>query len=146
MAQPFSSLPRFAPLAVALSLVSGVALAQPFGGTAGEARGGPSGAELARLHAALKIGAAQEGAWRGFVDASQPDPQQQARERSAEDMLPTLTAPQRVDLSIAVMQADLDTLRRRGAALKTFYATLTPAQKAIFDRETRPGEDDGEGR
>ena len=55
-------------------------------------------------------------------------------------MLPTLTAPQRVDLSIDAMEADLDSLRERGRALKAFYATLTPAQQATFDRQTLPSE------
>ena len=122
----------------------GAALAQPpgYGGPPGRSFG-PSDSsqqpsELASLHAALHITAAQEGAWRAFVAATQPDPQQQARERTAEQMLPRLTAPQRVDLSVDAMEADLDSLRARGRALKAFYATLTPAQQATFDRQTLP--------
>ena len=51
-----------------------------------------------------------------------------------------LRSPQRVDLSIAAAEADLQTLRERGAALKAFYAVLTPGQQAIFDRRTLPDE------
>lgn len=120
-----------APLSLALV---GPALAQPYGGS----YGGDAQDQLRSLHAALRITAAQEDAWRDFVAASQPDPQQQARQRAAQAMLPGLTAPQRVDLSIAAMQADLATMRQRGAALKAFYATLTPAQQSTFDRETLP--------
>ena len=136
------------PLALALSLAAGAALAQPpgYGGPPGRSYGpsdpGGQPSELASLHAALHITAAQEDAWRAFVAASQPDPQAQARERAAEQMLPTLTAPQRVDLSVAAMQADLDTMRERGRALKAFYATLSAAQQATFDRETLPRDED----
>jgi periplasmic protein CpxP/Spy len=127
------------------------AFAQPYGQSApyggqyprpaqptGQAYGDDRQSELATLHAALKITAGQEGAWRDFVAASSPDAQQQARERSAQQMLPGLTAPQRVDLSIAAMEADLDSFRARGRALKAFYATLTPAQQRVFDRQTLP--------
>lgn len=140
-------LARFAvPICLVSVLAGGAALAQPpgYGGPPGRSFG-PSDSsqqpsELASLHAALHITAAQEGAWRAFVAATQPDPQQQARERAAEQMLPTLTSPQRVDLSVDAMEADLDSLRARGRALKAFYATLTPSQQATFDRQTLPRE------
>jgi len=147
MIAPRSSVRSFAlSLAAALALTgfglsAGASLAQPmgYGGPPGPGHGRSAGAEagdLQRLHAALHITAAQEDAWRAFVAASGPDPQQQARERSAQAMLPKLTSPQRVDLAIAAMQADLDTMRQRGEALKAFYATLTPDQQKIFDRES----------
>ena len=130
--------PLAAGLIIAGALCASPALAQPGG------YGGGGQDSLHSLHAALHITAAQEDAWRAFEAASQPDPQQQARERAAQEMLPGLTAPQRVDLSIAAMQADLATMRQRGAALKAFYDTLTPAQRATFDRETLPRAE-GEG-
>lgn len=89
------------------------------------------------LHDALHLTPAQQEAWRAFA-ASTQDAEQAARDRSAQEMLPTLSAPRRVDLSIAVARADLDALERRGAALKAFYGQLTPAQQATFDRETAP--------
>jgi hypothetical protein len=94
---------------------------------------------FASLHDALRLTAAQEPAWETFKAASQPNADQAARARAAQSMLPRLTSPQRVDLSIAAMQADLETLKARGAALKSFYATLTPAQQQVFDRQTAPG-------
>jgi protein CpxP len=90
------------------------------------------------LHDALRLTAAQEPGWEAFKSASTPNADQAARARAAQSMLPRLTSPQRVDLSMAAMQADLETLRARGAALKAFYATLTPAQQQIFDRQTLP--------
>jgi len=96
------------------------------------------GADLYSLHDALHLTAAQEPAWQTFKAASQPNADQAARARAAQAMLPHLTSPQRVDLSLAAMQADLDTLKARGAALKAFYAALTPTQQQIFDRQTVP--------
>ena len=98
------------------------------------------GPDLHRLHDALNLSASQEEGWNVFQAASQPDPQDEARDRTAAQMMSGLHAPQRVDLSIAAMKADLDTLERRGGALKTFYATLSPAQQTVFDRETEPRE------
>ena len=98
------------------------------------------GPNLQNLHDALHLNTSQEPAWQAFAAASRPDPQQAARARAAESMLPHLTAPQRVDLSIAAMEADLQTMKERGAALKSFYATLSPGQQQIFDRETLPNQ------
>ena len=92
--------------------------------------------DLNDLRDALHLTPAQQSAWRDFAAANAPDADREARERSAEEMLPKLPAPRRVDLSIAVAKADLESLERRGAALKAFYAQLTPTQQAIFDRET----------
>ena len=97
---------------------------------------GAQSQQLNDLRDALHLTAAQQAAWRDFAAASAPDAERDARERSAEEMLPKLPAPRRVDLSIAVAKSDLESLERRGAALKAFYAQLTPAQQAIFDRET----------
>lgn len=97
-------------------------------------------ANLADLRNALHLTADQQDAWRDFAAASGEDAGRQARERSAEEMLPTLSAPRRIDLSIAVARAELESLERRGAAVKAFYAVLTPSQQAIFDRKTAPHE------
>ena len=96
------------------------------------------GPDLHRLHDALNLSAAQEEAWNTFQAASQPNPQDEARDRTAAQMMPGLHAPQRVDLSIAAMKADLDEMEQRGAALKTFYGVLSPAQQTTFDTETTP--------
>jgi len=94
--------------------------------------------QVQSLHDALHLSAAQEDAWRTFQTAIAPDSDQAARDQSAAQMMPTLSAPRRVDLSIAVLQADLATLERRGAALKVFYATLSQQQQKIFDQQTAP--------
>ena len=96
------------------------------------------GPDLQGLHDALKLSASQEEGWNAFQAATLPDADQAARQRNAAELMPTLTAPRRVDLSIAAMQAYLQAFERRGAALKAFYATLTPAQQAVFDNQTAP--------
>ena len=116
----------FAPALVALALCAAApaALAQ--------------GSNLQGLHDALHLNVSQEDAWRTFQAASEPNADQAARARAAQSMLPHLTSPQRVDLSIAAMQADLETMRARGAALKAFYAVLSSGQQQIFDSQTLP--------
>ena len=66
------------------------------------------------------------------------DPQEMARQRDADAKMPGLTGPQRMDLAISMAEANLAGMRRRGDALKTFYATLSPEQQKIFDRDTLP--------
>ncbi|HEY5410663.1 MAG TPA: Spy/CpxP family protein refolding chaperone [Caulobacteraceae bacterium] len=116
---------------IGLALIAAMVLGQA-------AHAQSQGPDLHRLHDALNLSAAQEEAWNTFEAASRPDPQDAARERSAASMMPALHAPQRVDLSVAAMQADLDALERRGAALKTFYGVLSPEQQTAFDKETAP--------
>jgi hypothetical protein len=118
------SLAFAAPLLAAISLAAGAWAQTP--------------SNLTQLHDALQLSPTQQNAWTNFSAASQSDGQQEARDRTAEAMLPTLTSPQRVDLSLAAMRADLQTAEQRGAAVKAFYATLTPGQRATFDRETAP--------
>jgi hypothetical protein len=117
----------------------GAGLAVMILASAGHAQ--PSNAQssnMQSLHDALHLSATQEIAWHTFQAAMAEDPSQAARQRSAAVLMPTLTAPRRVDLSIALMEGDLQTLRRRGNALKTFYATLSPEQQGVFDKQTSP--------
>ena len=90
----------------------------------------------ARLHSALRLRPEQEQAWQVFQQASAPSAQEDARHRDAYERMGSLRAPQRIDLSIQLMRSDLQEMERRGDALKAFYATLSPDQQAVFDRET----------
>jgi hypothetical protein len=98
------------------------------------------GPDLQTLHDALHLTPAQQAGWAAFAASTAPDQAEMARERNAAQMLPTLPAPRRVDLSIAAMRANLQSMEQRGAELKAFYATLTPAQQAKFDRMTLPSQ------
>jgi protein CpxP len=93
---------------------------------------------LESLHAALNLTASQEGSWRSFEQAYMPNPQEMDKRRNAAQNMATLTAPQRIDLSIGIAEGDLAELKRRGAVLKDFYAGLSPQQRIVFDRETLP--------
>ena len=113
---------------------------------AGEGRAQPPGVSppyLERLHSDLQLNPSQEDAWNRFQQSYRVDPQEMARERDADSRMAGLTGPQRMDLAISMAQQDLDGMRRRGDALKAFYATLTPQQQRVFDRDTlqpqRPG-------
>ena len=97
-----------------------------------------SGQSADDLHDALRLRPDQERAWQAFDEASRPDPQEEARQRNAFERMGSLRAPQRFDLSIQMMRAELEATERRANALKNFYATLSPEQQAIFDRETLP--------
>jgi Spy/CpxP family protein refolding chaperone len=140
-----SSLARVAALALAGLAAASAVAAQPYSPDPYD-QGGygwndqSRGPDLAGLHDALHLTPDQDSAWRAFAAASTPSPVQVARERAAQAMMANLRSPQRVDLSIAAAEADLQTLRERGAALKAFYAVLTPGQQAIFDRRTLPDE------
>jgi hypothetical protein len=92
--------------------------------------------EIQRLHDALHLTAQQESSWHDYQTATRVIPEEAARRRRAIGLMPTLTAPQRVDLSIAAMQADLESFEKRGAALKAFYGTLSHDQQLMFDRIT----------
>jgi hypothetical protein len=92
--------------------------------------------QLSRLHDALALRPDQEQAWQTFERASAMDAQEAARQQDAFENMRNLKAPQRMDLSIQMMRADLDSMQRRSEVLRSFYAALSPSQQAIFDRET----------
>ena len=96
----------------------------------------------AELKTKLKITPAQEGAWTTFTASMKPpanmaggmgmrhDPKVKAE-------MDKLTTPERIDQMrvlraerMTTMNAEMD---KRGAATKTFYAVLSPEQKAVFD-------------
>ncbi len=91
--------------------------------------------QLAKLHDKLKLTAPQEAAWKKF-SASKPMPDKSARPDPAE--MDKLTAPQRLEKSIEHMRAMEAKLTDHLAALREFYAVLTPAQQKIFDEQMQP--------
>ena len=111
----------------------------------------------AELKAALKITAAQEAAWTKFTAAMMPPADSMTKRPTREEMA-KLTTPERIDKMKALraehhtaMNAAMD---KRADAIKTFYATLTPEQKKVFDDQSmrsghgkgdRKGQRDGKG-
>lgn len=90
---------------------------------------------LAALHDKLKLTAQQETAWKKFA-ASQPIPDKSARLDPAE--MEKLNAPQRLEKGLEHMRAMEARMTEHLAALKEFYAVLTPEQQKIFDEQTPP--------
>lgn len=95
-------------------------------------------ADPSSLHDALHLTAVQEAAWRRYRLAVAPDPAAQARDRAARQMMANLPTPRRIDLINAEMEANIQTMRHQGEAVKVFYATLTPDQQRVFDNQTLP--------
>jgi Spy/CpxP family protein refolding chaperone len=87
----------------------------------------------ARLHDALKLSAAQEPAWSAYQAAIKPAARDAQQDRAAMASLP---APQRLEQRIAMAKRHTAGMESRLAALNTFYAVLTPEQKASFDAAT----------
>jgi Spy/CpxP family protein refolding chaperone len=83
----------------------------------------------ARLHEALKLSPAQEPAWQQFIASH--------KEGAAQQGIEKLPALQRVEQRLNLMQAHL-------AALREFYAVLTPEQRKAFDDAMpHPGREPG---
>lgn len=91
----------------------------------------------AALHDKLKLTAAQEPAWKTFTDAMMPTDMPQRPDHAE---LAKLPAPERMEKMMGLMKDREQRMEKQLAALKTFYATLTPEQKKVFDAETGPGQ------
>jgi protein CpxP len=130
---------------VAAAGISGVAsAAEPMGrpgapdhaamSAQGEHRPGADMAERmarhqAMLHDKLKLNASQEAAWKTYAAAVTPPPGQ-GRERIDWEKL---SAPERLERMLAMMREHEVQMGTHLAAMKTFYATLTPLQQQIFN-------------
>ena len=90
----------------------------------------------ARLHDKLKLNAEQEAAWQTYTAAMMKKPEHAAHPDHAK--MAALSAPEKMEKMIAMMQKGTEHMQARLATLKTFYATLTPEQQAIFNKEFRP--------
>ncbi|HTT07177.1 MAG TPA: Spy/CpxP family protein refolding chaperone [Gammaproteobacteria bacterium] len=82
------------------------------------------------LHDKLKLKPEQEAAWNTFVEKMKPA---QPMERPNWGELKKLPAPDRMGKMLDMMKAREGQMENRLAALKEFYATLTPEQQKIFD-------------
>ena len=83
----------------------------------------------ARLHEQLKLSAEQEGAWKSFTEKVRPAP----GEWPKHEELAGLKAPERMERMAAMMKQREARMMERVAAVKAFYAVLSPAQQKVFD-------------
>jgi hypothetical protein len=102
-------------------------------------------AQLGVLHDALHLTPEQEVAWRDYVASLQPDPQIAARHRATEQLMPQVPTPRRIALIEATMAADAEQMHRQGQAVIAFYNRLNPDQQRLFDVQSLPAQDSGEG-
>jgi periplasmic protein CpxP/Spy len=102
----------------------------------------------ARLKGQLKIAPEQEAAWTSFTNAMQPpaDMAKMAENRRAmHDEMERLSTPERIDKMRALRKEHEAVMDKRADAVKTFYATLKPEQKTIFDALHKGGGRGGHG-
>ncbi len=90
----------------------------------------------AKLHALLKLTAEQEPAWTTFVAAIAPTTPPVPHDRAA---IAKLSALDRMAKMIDGMKLHTTAMEAHLAALKTFYAVLTPEQQSVFDANTMGG-------
>jgi hypothetical protein len=96
----------------------------------------------AALHDKLKLTAAQEPAWSAFIAATAPKLPAARPDRAA---LAQLSAPERAEKRLEMHKQMLAQQETRLAALKTFYAQLTPEQQKTFDDATKRHHGRGHG-
>ena len=87
---------------------------------------------MAAFKEKLQLTAAQQPAWDTFTAAMQPGERRARLDRSGMEQL---TTPERVDRMRAMRIQRAAEADRRGEVVKTFYATLTPAQQKTFDAQ-----------
>ena len=93
-----------------------------------------------QLHAKLGLSAEQEAAWKTFSEKMKPLASQARPDRA---QLAALPAPERMQKMLDMMKSREGAMAERVAAVKEFYAALTPAQQKVFDAQFsqrgRPG-------
>ncbi|PMQ18338.1 Spy/CpxP family protein refolding chaperone [Janthinobacterium sp. AD80] len=115
------------------------------GGPRGERGGNPAermAKYQARLHDKLKLTAAQEPAWATFTAANAPK-KPMGDWKAKREAMAKLSAPERMEQWIAMSKERIASQESRLAALKTFYAVLTPEQKKVLDDSVPGGKDGG---
>jgi len=129
---------------IGLTAVSSFAQMPPPGGPQGGHA--PSAAQIAKFeqhrakrqaefHDKLKITAAQEGAWKTFTEKTTRVRPATPPARPNKGDMEKMTTPERLDRMAEF--AKQREMTARIAAVKEFYAVLTPEQQKVFDHEFR---------
>lgn len=82
------------------------------------------------LHDKLKLTGNQEAAWKTYIAAATP-PAPPARPDRAQ--WEKMSAPERMEKMMSMMKEREGQMTNHLAAMKTFYATLSPLQQQIFN-------------
>lgn len=96
-------------------------------------------AHFSALKDKLQLAPGQEAAWSAFTQTMQarPRPDGMAPKAMRENFA-KLSTPQRLDRVQAMAERHQVRMTERAAAVKAFYAQLTPAQQQVFDVEAMP--------
>jgi protein CpxP len=84
------------------------------------------------LHAILNIHPDQEAAFSTF-EASMTRPPHEQRMKHDRGAMMAMTTPQKLDMMQARMAEHMQRMQQHIAAIKTFYAALSPQQQQAFD-------------
>lgn len=88
----------------------------------------------AKWHDDLKITPAQETAWQTFLGKIKPvRPDGAPQQRPGKEEWAKQTAPERMEHQMEFLKRAETRLAERTAAVKEFYAVLTPVQQKVFD-------------
>jgi hypothetical protein len=97
------------------------------------------GKHLAKLKEKLNLKPEQEAAWNAFASTAKPGVQRTGMDRAAKKAeFAKLSTPERLDKMLAMADMRRVRMAERAAAVKAFYAQLTPEQQGVFDAEARP--------
>lgn len=106
----------------------------------GEHKGMRMKHHMQKLKSELKLTAEQEPAWTALTGAMAPTARPPRPDRAE---LEKLSMPERLDKMKQMMtqhhEARVAEMDKHAAAVKTFYAVLTPDQKKTFDAKAMPG-------
>jgi hypothetical protein len=101
----------------------------------GEGKGAWLEKNLETLHQSLKLTAAQEPAWAEWAGKAKAARSEWKERRNDFESWDKLTAVERLEKMLAKSKERQAKLETQIAATKTFYATLSPEQKTIFDQQ-----------
>ena len=86
---------------------------------------------MERVKPLLQLTAAQESAWKKYVEATRPA--ERKAPRMDREAFSKLTTPQRIDQAQSLRKERNAAIEQRENATKAFYASLNPAQQKAFD-------------
>ncbi|BBA35817.1 uncharacterized protein sS8_3885 [Methylocaldum marinum] len=112
------------------------AYSQGNGGSRAERRERFMAERMAELRQDLKLTAEQEANWNTWTAKMKEIKETKKQSRPDREAMKNLSAPDRLEKMIALQKAKTAYLEEALAATKTFYATLTPEQRKVFDEKT----------
>lgn len=104
-----------------------------------------AGSRLDKLHADLKLSADQETGWKTWSAPIQQRAASMKERRPDFEAMSKLPAPERMEKMLERMKEHQKEMEAGIASTRSFYATLTPEQRQVFDR-FQPFGDHARGR